>query len=76
MGNEKMVKVNGVQICTEAFGDPAHPAVLLIAGAASSMDWWESEFCARLAQQQRYVVRYDMRDTGRSSACEATIAKP
>jgi len=71
MGNEKMVDVNGVQICTEAFGDPAHPAVLLIAGAASSMDWWEDAFCARLASQQRHVVRYDLRDTGRSSACEA-----
>ena len=71
MSNEKMVDVNGVRICTEAFGDPAHPAVLLIAGAASSMDWWEDAFCARLASQQRYVVRYDLRDTGRSSTCEA-----
>jgi pimeloyl-ACP methyl ester carboxylesterase len=35
------------------------------------MDWWEGAFCARLASQQRYVVRYDLRDTGRSSACEA-----
>ena len=71
MGNEKMVDVNGVQICTEAFGDPGHPAILLIAGAASSMDWWEDAFCARLASQERYVVRYDLRDTGRSSTCEA-----
>jgi len=71
MGNEKMVDVNGVHICTEAFGDPAHQAVLLIAGAASSMDWWEDAFCARLASQRRYVIRYDQRDTGRSSACEA-----
>ena len=59
MGNEKMVDVDGVQICTEAFGDLAHPVLLLIAGAASSMDWWEDAFCARLASQQRYVVRYD-----------------
>ncbi len=71
MSNEKMVDVNGVRICTEAFGDPAHPVILLIAGAASSMDWWEDAFCTRLASQQRCVVRYDLRDTGRSSTCEA-----
>jgi pimeloyl-ACP methyl ester carboxylesterase len=71
MGNEKMVAVNGVQICTEAFGDPAHPVILLIAGAASSMDWWEDAFCVRLASQQRCVIRYDLRDTGRSTTCEA-----
>ena len=71
MGNQKIVDANGVQICTEAFGDPAHPVILLIAGAASSMDWWEDAFCARLASHQRYVVRYDLRDTGRSTTCEA-----
>ena len=71
MGNEKTVDLDGVQICTEAFGDPAHPVVLLIAGAASSMDWWEDAFCAQLASQRRCVVRFDLRDTGRSSACEA-----
>lgn len=71
MSSEKMVDVDGARICTEAFGDPAHPAVLLIAGAASSMDWWEDAFCDQLASQQRYVVRYDLRDTGRSSTCEA-----
>ena len=71
MSNEKMVDVKGVRLCTQAFGDPAHPVVLLIAGAASSMDWWEDGFCTRLASQRRCVVRYDLRDTGRSSTCEA-----
>jgi pimeloyl-ACP methyl ester carboxylesterase len=30
------------------------------------MDWWEDEFCARLAAGGRFVIRYDHRDTGRS----------
>ncbi len=30
------------------------------------MDWWEDEFCDRLAAGGRFVVRYDHRDTGRS----------
>jgi pimeloyl-ACP methyl ester carboxylesterase len=30
------------------------------------MDWWEDEFCERLAAGPRFVIRYDHRDTGRS----------
>jgi pimeloyl-ACP methyl ester carboxylesterase len=43
-------------------------AVLLIAGGAQSMVWWEDEFCARLAGAGRHVIRYDHRDTGRSTS--------
>jgi hypothetical protein len=28
------------------------------------MDWWEDEFCQRLAAGSRYVVRYDHRGHG------------
>jgi pimeloyl-ACP methyl ester carboxylesterase len=34
------------------------------------MDWWEDEFCERLAAGGRFVVRYDHRDTGRSVTYE------
>ena len=51
----------------ETFGDPADPALLLLAGMTSSMDWWDTRFCARLAAGSRYVIRYDQRDTGRST---------
>ena len=43
--------------------------MLLIAGAASSMLYWDDEFCARLAAGPRFVLRYDHRDTGRSATC-------
>jgi pimeloyl-ACP methyl ester carboxylesterase len=61
-----MVLANGVELCVQTFGDPDSPAILLIAGAASSMDWWEDEFCERLASGPRFVIRYDLRDTGQS----------
>ena len=59
----------GVRLCVQTFGDPGDPAVLLISGMSASMDWWDDEFCARLASGPRYVIRYDHRDTGQSACC-------
>jgi pimeloyl-ACP methyl ester carboxylesterase len=61
-----VIKANGVDLCTEAFGDPADPPVLLIMGIGASMLWWEEGFCRLLADGGRLVIRYDHRDTGRS----------
>jgi pimeloyl-ACP methyl ester carboxylesterase len=63
-----LLRVNGVELCAETFGHEGDPAILLIAGAASSMDWWEPGFCEALAAGGRLVVRYDHRDTGRSTS--------
>ena len=65
---ERVVSANGVELCTEAFGDPADPALLLVMGATASMLRWEDELCAQLAAGGRYVLRYDNRDTGRSTS--------
>ena len=65
---EKLYPVNGVELCAETFGDPADPAVLLVHGASASMLWWEGGLCERLAGSGRYVIRYDQRDTGRSTS--------
>lgn len=64
---ERLLKINGVELCAQTFGDPAAPALLLIGGAEASMDWWDDEFCERLAAGGRHVIRYDTRDTGRST---------
>ncbi len=68
--SERMIEANGVALCTEAFGDPADPPVLLIMGIGASMLWWEEGFCRTLADRGRFVLRYDHRDTGRSVAYE------
>lgn len=57
-----------LQLCVETFGDARDPALLLIGGATWSMDWWDDELCQRLADSGRLVVRYDQRDTGRSTS--------
>ncbi|SFD70848.1 alpha/beta fold hydrolase [Klenkia taihuensis] len=62
-----MVQVaDGVQLWVEERGDPGAPAVLLVMGAASSGLVWPDELVDRLAASYR-VVRYDHRDTGRST---------
>ncbi|WP_026119057.1 alpha/beta fold hydrolase [Nocardiopsis ganjiahuensis] len=65
--DERMIQAGGVELCTQAFGEAGHPPILLIAGNETSMDWWEDGFCELLAAAGRFVVRYDSRDTGRST---------
>jgi pimeloyl-ACP methyl ester carboxylesterase len=67
---QRIVRANGVDLCIETFGDPDDPAILLIGGAAAPMDWWEDDFCGRLADGSRFVIRYDFRDTGQSVSYE------
>lgn len=64
---ERFVQDGEVTLCVEGFGSLDDPALLLIGGNSASMDWWDDELCARLAAGGRYVVRYDSRDTGRST---------
>jgi len=66
MDGQQIIEVNGVDLCVDATGDATDPAILLIGGMGASMDWWEEEFCRRLAAGGRFVIRYDHRDTGRS----------
>jgi pimeloyl-ACP methyl ester carboxylesterase len=65
-----MIEANGVELCTEPFGDPADPPILLVMGIGASMLWWEEGFCRMLADGGRFVIRYDHRDTGRSTTYE------
>jgi len=58
---------SGIEICYETFGSPDDPAVLLIMGLGGPMGWWDSELCTDLADRGFFVIRYDNRDTGRST---------
>ena len=65
--SERISMVNGIHLCWTDFGDASAPVVVLVAGAASASDWWDDEFCQALASGGYRVVRYDLRDTGRST---------
>jgi pimeloyl-ACP methyl ester carboxylesterase len=69
--HERIIETGGATLCTEALGEPDDPPILLIMGMGASMIWWEEEFCRRLAEPGRFVIRYDHRDTGRSCTYEA-----
>lgn len=63
----RAIRADGVELATEGFGDVGSAPVLLIMGGMASMLWWPDAFCERLASHGRHVIRYDNRDTGRST---------
>jgi hypothetical protein len=65
-----MIEANGVELCTEPFGHTVDPPILLIMVVGGSMLWWDEGFCRMLAEEARFVIRYDHRDTGRSVTYE------
>lgn len=58
---------SGIEICYETFGAKSNPPVLLIMGLGGPMGWWTDDFCMQLAERDLFVIRYDNRDTGRST---------
>jgi pimeloyl-ACP methyl ester carboxylesterase len=58
---------DAVELCYQTFGDPSHEALLLVMGLGGPMTWWDPELCRRLALAGFFVIRYDNRDTGRST---------
>lgn len=72
LSNEAMreldVRAAGATLFSESSGEPGAPPILLIMGAMASGVWWPRAFCAALARRGRFVIRYDHRDTGRSTS--------
>jgi pimeloyl-ACP methyl ester carboxylesterase len=62
-----LIHANAIDIEVERFGDPSHPAVLLIMGLGMQLVAWPMEFCTALADAGYHVIRFDNRDIGLSS---------
>jgi pimeloyl-ACP methyl ester carboxylesterase len=58
---------SGVELCYQTFGDPDDDPLLLVMGLGGPMNWWDPGLCRMLAAAGFFVIRYDNRDTGRSS---------
>lgn len=64
--SQVFAQVNGIQIAYDTFGNPSAPALLLIMGLGGQLINWHEEFCAHLATQGYWVIRFDNRDVGLS----------
>ncbi|MFC7330970.1 alpha/beta fold hydrolase [Marinactinospora rubrisoli] len=64
---ERTIPAGDVKLWSEATGDPRHPTLLLIMGGNLSAMGWPRELVDLLAAGGLHVIRYDHRDTGRST---------
>lgn len=65
----------GVELCYQTFGDPDDDPLLLVMGLGGPMTWWDLEMCEMLARHGFFVIRFDNRDTGRSSRVEGRVGR-
>jgi pimeloyl-ACP methyl ester carboxylesterase len=65
----------GVELCYQTFGDPSGEPLLLVMGLGGPMTWWDTELCRMLAAAGFHVVRYDNRDSGRSTRIRARVTR-
>lgn len=77
MSEQKAFEVGpaGIDVAYERFGDGDKPPVVLIMGGGAQMINWPDLFCAELVGRGMQVVRFDNRDSGRSTQCaDAPVA--
>jgi len=63
------VSTNGIELVYDAFGNPDDPPMLLVSGLSRQMVETDECFCAMLAEQGFWVIRFDNRDVGVSTHC-------
>ena len=60
------------EIYYETFGDPSHPALLMVNGLGSQCINFDAEWCAMFVAAGLYVLRFDNRDVGLSTSFDST----
>ncbi|MEO7352182.1 MAG: alpha/beta hydrolase [Marmoricola sp.] len=65
----------GVELCYQTFGSPGGDPLLLVMGLGGPMNWWDPELCTMLAEAGFFVVRFDNRDTGRSTRIPGRVSR-
>ena len=66
----------GVELCYQTYGEPDAEPLLLVMGLGGPMNWWDPDLCSMLADAGFFVVRFDNRDTGRSSRIRGRVTRP
>lgn len=65
-----LVGVGSLQVCYELDGRPGDPVVMLVSGLGSSLATWDGRFLTLLRQAGFAVLRFDNRDSGRSTVLD------
>src|ERR671921_354952 len=65
VGMETLLPVGDVELCVDTVGSPTDTALLLIGTTIAA---WDHELVERLTG--RFVIRYDLRDAGRSTTVD------
>lgn len=71
---EIFVKSQNLEFFTQVYGRATNPAVILIYGAAGQGILWDQDLCKNIADNGYFVIRFDNRDTGQSSAFDHNIS--
>ncbi|QBR94554.1 alpha/beta hydrolase [Nocardioides euryhalodurans] len=66
---------SGIELCYQTFGDPDDEPLLLVMGLGGPMTWWDPALCRMLASRGLYVIRFDNRDTGRSTRIRERVRR-
>jgi pimeloyl-ACP methyl ester carboxylesterase len=64
---EAFARVGDIDLCYETYGSDSDPAILLVMGLGTQMIHWDDAFCGMLVDRGHFVIRFDNRDTGRST---------
>jgi pimeloyl-ACP methyl ester carboxylesterase len=76
VSDEKVAPLRtGVELAYQTFGSPDGDPLLLVMGLGGPMTWWNPDLCRALAAAGFYAIRYDNRDTGRSTKLAGRIRR-
>ncbi len=64
-----------VELCYQTYGDPTDEPLLLVMGLSGPMTWWRPALCEMFVRAGFFVIRYDNRDTGRSSRAHGRVTR-
>jgi pimeloyl-ACP methyl ester carboxylesterase len=64
---ERFADLGEISLCYQEMGDPAGEPIMLVMGLGTQMIHWDDGFCELLAREGLRVVRFDNRDSGRST---------
>jgi pimeloyl-ACP methyl ester carboxylesterase len=67
VSEEFFARVGELELCYQTFGADDDPAMLMVMGLGTQMVMWDDELCETLAGQGLRVIRFDNRDSGRST---------